>query len=278
MQKQKNKSKVKGRELNRRGAEKEGTDMDAFVNTGIRTEEMSVARDLNMETTKELSRESVRDFSIAELTKDIKDKDNYESKKEKEATEAVKCEDVAEREPEPSAEEVVKVNVVHSSIPRPKQEKELLTTNLVQKNEENSKVCTLQGTKELEATGITNKSLLSLKYTYSDDQWSPININGKKVYGREFLMKLQNDPHSKVKPSNLPDLDVVLKDSTKTRSPVDLRFKDTNLGRHDSLFPGFVKSSLSAKVVSFTAETLYQSSKKSISLIFVFLSDLLFNK
>lgn len=43
------------------------------------------------------------------------------------------------------------------------------------------------------------------------DQWSPTNQTGKKVYGRDFLVALQSDPKSKVKP-NLPDMDVVLKE------------------------------------------------------------------
>jgi translation initiation factor 4G len=46
------------------------------------------------------------------------------------------------------------------------------------------------------------------------DQWSPLNPEGKKKYERDFLMELQNDPQSKKKPENLPDLEVVLKDNT----------------------------------------------------------------
>jgi translation initiation factor 4G len=46
------------------------------------------------------------------------------------------------------------------------------------------------------------------------DQWSPLNPEGKKRYERDFLMELQNDPQSKKKPENLPDIEVVLKDNT----------------------------------------------------------------
>jgi hypothetical protein len=46
------------------------------------------------------------------------------------------------------------------------------------------------------------------------DQWSPVNPEGKKRYERDFLMELQNDPQSKKKPDNLPDIEVVLKDNT----------------------------------------------------------------
>jgi hypothetical protein len=45
---------------------------------------------------------------------------------------------------------------------------------------------------------------------YLPDQWSPLNLEGKKKYDSDFLMKLQDDPLSKKKPENLPDFDVVL--------------------------------------------------------------------
>jgi hypothetical protein len=51
-------------------------------------------------------------------------------------------------------------------------------------------------------------------HVYLPDQWSPLNPEGKKKYERDFLMELQNDPQSKKKPENLPDLEVVLKDNT----------------------------------------------------------------
>lgn len=45
------------------------------------------------------------------------------------------------------------------------------------------------------------------------DQWSPLNPDGKRKYERDFLLELQNDPQSRKKPENLPDLEVVLKDT-----------------------------------------------------------------
>ena len=41
------------------------------------------------------------------------------------------------------------------------------------------------------------------------EQWSPINTEGKKQYGRDFLLKLANDPLSKQKPSNMPPMDII---------------------------------------------------------------------
>ncbi|XP_042911192.2 uncharacterized protein [Parasteatoda tepidariorum] len=48
-----------------------------------------------------------------------------------------------------------------------------------------------------------------LKYSYKEDQWSPVNIEGKKKYDRDFLLQLQCQPSSLVKPQNLPNLDVI---------------------------------------------------------------------
>ena len=41
------------------------------------------------------------------------------------------------------------------------------------------------------------------------EQWSPINTEGKKQYGRDFLLKLASDPLSKQKPLNMPPMDII---------------------------------------------------------------------
>ncbi|GFY43048.1 eukaryotic translation initiation factor 4 gamma 3 [Trichonephila inaurata madagascariensis] len=48
-----------------------------------------------------------------------------------------------------------------------------------------------------------------LKYNYKEDQWSPLNPEGKKQYDRDFLLQLQSQPMSLCKPMNLPNLDVI---------------------------------------------------------------------
>jgi len=48
-----------------------------------------------------------------------------------------------------------------------------------------------------------------LKYDYKEDQWSPLNPEGKKQYDREFLICLQRDPLSLQKPGNLPNMEIV---------------------------------------------------------------------
>merc|ERR1719188_2657263 len=57
---------------------------------------------------------------------------------------------------------------------------------------------------------ITKSSSTSkLKYEYKDDQWSPINTEGKKQYTRDFLMQLQRGPQSMEKPTNLPNMEII---------------------------------------------------------------------
>lgn len=255
MQKQKNKSKLKGRDINRRGAEKEGTDMDAFVNAIPPTKVESKPE------VKEAApqRDSNKESAPKEITKDIKEKDNHESKKEKQVStppqEKQTTPEVSKestpiienpptsfnhKESKPTIEESSKPQVVSNMAPVPndvvdhsvsiKSDIEL-TSIVAQKNEENSKVSALRASSEEKVPAIEKQDENAapnqlepaaskgpvLKYTYQDDQWSPLNTGGKRVYGREFLMKLQEDPNSKIKPLNLPDLDVVLKDNTKAR-------------------------------------------------------------
>lgn len=264
MQKQKSKNKLKPRELNRKGAEKEGTDMDAFVNTVPPVKPEIKQENKDPLTPKDNNKEANR-----EITKD--NKDNYEPKKEKEITsvhakaemqtipvtldspkeniliqapviEKLSSNKESIKESSPKIEDSNKSNacnlqaklvpndvVDHVTV----KEEPDVEAIVAQKNEENSKVSAIRTASEekpqvspviektaeseppaqTEATPVTNQ--IQLKYKYKEDQWSPINQNGKRVYGREFLMKLQDDPNSKIKPSNLPDLDVVLKDSSK---------------------------------------------------------------
>ncbi|XP_075745488.1 eukaryotic translation initiation factor 4 gamma 1-like isoform X7 [Rhipicephalus microplus] len=48
-----------------------------------------------------------------------------------------------------------------------------------------------------------------LKYSYREDQWSPLNPEGRKQYDRQFLLMLQGEPMSLKKPFGLPNLDVI---------------------------------------------------------------------
>ncbi|XP_040578208.1 eukaryotic translation initiation factor 4 gamma 1 isoform X2 [Lepeophtheirus salmonis] len=54
-----------------------------------------------------------------------------------------------------------------------------------------------------------NDALNGLKYDYKPGQWSPVNLDGKRQYDRQFLMQLQRNPVSLTKPENLPELDII---------------------------------------------------------------------
>jgi hypothetical protein len=59
------------------------------------------------------------------------------------------------------------------------------------------------------APNETDGMVPKLKYNYKEDQWSPLNPEGKKQYDREFLICLQRDPLSMEKPQNLPVMEIV---------------------------------------------------------------------
>ncbi|XP_076646708.1 eukaryotic translation initiation factor 4 gamma isoform X1 [Halictus rubicundus] len=300
MQKQKSNKKLKPRELNRKGAEKEGTDMDAFVNTVPPTKTETKQESKESLTAKDSNKEASR-----EITKDVKEKDNYESKKEKElasipaktekhvtppTTEILKESGPVQSpviEKLPSNEETVKepspkledsnessvCNMQAKPVPndvvdhaKMKEESDVEAI-VAQKNEENSKVSAIRTPSEEKLAGppviekpieseppaqtetpVTNQ--ITLKYKYKDGQWSPLNKSGKKVYDRDFLFTLQSDPNSKIRPANLPDLDVVLKDGAKSRSAGDIRPFNSNPIRHDALFPGFIKPQLNTRMLA----------------------------
>ena len=79
------------------------------------------------------------------------------------------------------------------------------------------------------------------------DQWSPINVEGKKQYDREFLIKLQQDPLSMTKPENLPNMDIIKDRAIAKISSVNL---GANKGPGDMFTPSFVKPTLSNRVIS----------------------------
>nr|XP_050051080.1 eukaryotic translation initiation factor 4 gamma 1-like isoform X2 [Dermacentor andersoni] len=60
-----------------------------------------------------------------------------------------------------------------------------------------------------------------LKYSYREDQWSPVNPEGRKQYDRQFLLMLQGEPMSLKKPFGLPNLDVI-KDTAMQHKLPDL--------------------------------------------------------
>lgn len=306
MQKQKSKNKVKIKDSNREGVEKEGNEMDTFINVSLKIEppnpqlhleqKPSASTDTTEKIEENVNKEAEENFDkerepqIQHSNKNVSD-DYNDEKLESEKLDSIQniVDAVAQTElSEVPGHESIYAIVAQKNEENAKTsdfidvanilpEKSLLNqdehtklTQMVQSVPTSytiltSTVCSSNSTITNEAVSTSTVAATiptvakttvvtpstKLKYIYSEDQWSPINTTGKKVYGREFLMKLQNDPNCKIKPLNLPDLDVVLKDNSKARSPVDLKLRDANIARHDSLFPGFAvrPSSMSAKPV-----------------------------
>ncbi|XP_011251008.1 eukaryotic translation initiation factor 4 gamma 3 isoform X6 [Camponotus floridanus] len=304
MQKQKSKNKLKPRELNRKGAEKEGTDMDAFVNNTVSTTKTAEIKQDNKEQHIPAAQRDSNKEPPREISKDIKEKDNYESKKEILPVHSVKAEKLApvevpkesapvptlpvdklptSKEASPKKEDDTKSNTVfgdvvdHVYIEKNSEPVETVVLDplVAQKNEENFKASVFHTSNDEKATTIVTPTVTEkkqqetktpssnvsnevtttqrqppLKYDYKKDQWSPANLSGKKIYDRDFLMKLQFEPNSRIKPPNLPNLQAVLKDSLQnTHNSIDLRtFKDANMTRHDSLLPGFAKGNMNTRL------------------------------
>ncbi|XP_013777285.1 eukaryotic translation initiation factor 4 gamma 3-like [Limulus polyphemus] len=89
---------------------------------------------------------------------------------------------------------------------------------VIERNEENSRV-TVDGVIETEEKEMTEveppKSQITLKYNYPEDQWSPLNQEGKKQYDRAFLLMLQIQPYKK--PQGLPNLDIIKDKGVQTK-------------------------------------------------------------
>jgi len=86
------------------------------------------------------------------------------------------------------------------------------------------------------------------KYQYSGNQWSPLNPGGKKQYDRNFLLKLQYEPTSMIRPVNLPELpDIILYETTPgNTNDMVFRHHSMKLGRSSvasppDFIPSFVK-------------------------------------
>ncbi|XP_076315206.1 eukaryotic translation initiation factor 4 gamma 1-like isoform X2 [Tachypleus tridentatus] len=85
----------------------------------------------------------------------------------------------------------------------------------------NVKDCVLneeqEATEELETVNGQTEGQIILKYNYQADQWSPLNLEGKKQYDRSFLLQLQSETASMKKPQGLPKLDIIKDTATLSK-------------------------------------------------------------
>lgn len=81
-----------------------------------------------------------------------------------------------------------------------------------------------------------------LRYSYREDQWSPLNTSGKKCYDVDFLLMLRNDPNSKKKPENINQLEIVSDGLRTPRNPSEAGSRSVSMMRQNDLLPGFARS------------------------------------
>lgn len=88
------------------------------------------------------------------------------------------------------------------------------------------------------------------------DQWSPSNTTGKKIYDKDFLLALRNDPKSRRKPENLYE-SIAQEDRGRVgdinRYPMGGKTSDFVPAFSGSNYPG--KSTSVQRNVSFTFQT-----------------------
>ncbi|KAL1413854.1 hypothetical protein MTO96_007908 [Rhipicephalus appendiculatus] len=91
------------------------------------------------------------------------------------------------------------------------------------KNEENLRVSREAAAMAPAATsdGLEKGDAEANENVYREDQWSPLNPEGRKQYDRQFLLMLQGEPMSLKKPFGLPNLDVI-KDTAMQHKLPDL--------------------------------------------------------
>ncbi|XP_033113712.1 eukaryotic translation initiation factor 4 gamma 3-like isoform X2 [Anneissia japonica] len=84
---------------------------------------------------------------------------------------------------------------------------------------------------------VVKDNKIELKYKYREDQWSPINLEGKRQYDREFLMQFKDNCIDR--PDGLPKIPEVVLDTANIGSALRL---DTKSNKQFDFMPGFMKS------------------------------------
>lgn len=111
----------------------------------------------------------------------------------------------------------------------------MIDTNGVQKESSSSESSTTATTPSSETTATTPSSettangvpdkdssaAAKLKYEYKTGQWSPLNLEGKKEYDRDFLIQLQKDPLSLTRPNNLPQMEIIKLEANELIKAID---------------------------------------------------------
>ncbi|XP_013779883.1 eukaryotic translation initiation factor 4 gamma 3-like [Limulus polyphemus] len=238
--------KKKVRELNRKGDNKEGGEMDAYVDKQVDAKPVI--------TTVQESVASVKSQVSSSLpvpagsTKIINDVKVEPSCNDLNSEPLIKTSIV---EPAVSTFSQVSstssVSSLASSISTTDNKLELseVERKVAEKNEENIRV-SQERENEVEGKDISELELpkeeIKLKYTYQEDQWSPLNLGGKKQYDRTFLLLLQSQQCKK--PQGLPDLDIIKDKMLQNKLPdINLRPPPLQARNHpDPFVPLFART------------------------------------
>ncbi|KAF5287745.1 hypothetical protein FQA39_LY15765 [Lamprigera yunnana] len=191
------------RDLNLKGASKEGTDMDAFNdNASLEDTNANDSNSVNNDYINNTNNVMLNNNSNtnASIVNDIKQSETNNIMTIK-ATSEPKCASKS------------KVDVTNVFQEMPMLEKNLMPLRSLEAEDEPDRV-TLDNNKLVQVKNEVNKvpheqldcnvSDIKLNLPYKEDQWSPFNQDGKKVYDKEFLLALKGNPKSNLKPDNLP--------------------------------------------------------------------------
>ncbi|XP_076358075.1 eukaryotic translation initiation factor 4 gamma 3-like isoform X2 [Tachypleus tridentatus] len=222
------------KELNRKGENKEGGEMDAFLDK----KQIPTPRSLSPSSEKSLLDVSPQPpASPVRLLQDDLTEDNYTKEKFTENNimnlrelgenqvidenmddkKDEKSENDLGDEDHPSQEQFTDKNQFNYQ--KPSYENQVIENNVVNESVSNEEPETVE---ELPVFTDLLEPQIKLKFYYPADQWSPLNLEGKKQYDRDFLLQLQSEPVSLKKPQGLPDLEVI-KDKAIPFKHVDIR-------------------------------------------------------
>ncbi|XP_030843134.1 eukaryotic translation initiation factor 4 gamma 3 isoform X1 [Strongylocentrotus purpuratus] len=81
---------------------------------------------------------------------------------------------------------------------------------------------------------------MQLKYAYREDQWSPVNPEGKKQYDRDFLLQFQKGCTDK--PDGLPNIPDIVLDRAVVVQSMSLNVNQGGNQKNTDFMPSFMKS------------------------------------
>ncbi|XP_064459583.1 eukaryotic translation initiation factor 4 gamma 3-like isoform X2 [Ornithodoros turicata] len=202
----KSSKKKKMKEWNKKGESKEGGDMDAFVD---KEESAQQHRITPVQTSRSPTPPTVATDAVPVEVADQEDEEHRRQvvmKNEENirvSREAALKEEAAHVNSETVADEVVPETDAPAAI----------------ENDDSQEEPVEDEASDKEAGDFPEVKQTTLKYEYREDQWSPVNPEGRKMYDRSFLLRLQGEPMSLQKPYGLPNLDVIKDTVTQHKLP-----------------------------------------------------------